>query len=207
MEVTTKQLLEESSEEGTDESSEEGASESGASITPSKKQKVTIQAATPRGKAAAANISNKSRPDYTFYVLKSSSKVVALVIEAKCTATATALEHASAQAVGYFFNLSLMSLHPPLVIVMTEKFMNIIYFPFKWDNFLLANCVEFRHVPLCKESTILDDNLLGFIILFTNPEGPVLTPKSLPSYGGEMVTKEALECKIETKEESVTALN
>ena len=110
------------------------------------------------------------------------------------------------QAVGYFFNLSVMNLHPPLVIVMTEKFMNIIYFPFKQDNFLLANCIEFRHVPLCKESTILDSNLPGFIMLFTNPEGPVLTPKSLPSYGDEMVTKEALECKIETKEESVTAL-
>ena len=107
------------------------------------------------------------------------------------------------QAVGY---LSVMNLHPPLVIVMTEKFMNIIYFPFKQDNFLLANCVGFRHVPLCKESTILDANLPGFIMLFTNPEGPVLTPKSLPSYGGEMVTKEALEYKIETKEESVTAL-
>ena len=52
----------------------------------------------------------------------------------------------------------------------------------------------------------MDANLLGFITLFTNPEGPVLAPKSLPSYGGEMVTKEALECKIETKEESVTAL-
>ena len=39
-----------------------------------------------------------------------------------------------------FFNLSVnqMSLHPLLVIVMTEKFMNIIYFPFKWNNFLLA---------------------------------------------------------------------
>ena len=37
-----------------------------------------------------------------------------------------------------FFNLSVTSLHPLLVIVMTEKFMNIIYFPFKRNNFLLA---------------------------------------------------------------------
>ena len=56
-----------------------------------------LQAVTPRGKAAAANILNKSRPDYMFYVLTSSSKVVALVIEAKCTATAMAMEHASAK--------------------------------------------------------------------------------------------------------------
>ena len=63
----------------------------------------------------------------------------------------------------------------------------------------MENHIEFRHVPLCKESTIMDANLLRFIMLFTNPEGPVLTPKSLPSYGGEMVMKEALECKIETK--------
>ena len=37
-----------------------------------------------------------------FYVLKSSSKVAALVIEAKCTETATGLEHALSPGVLYF---------------------------------------------------------------------------------------------------------
>ena len=64
-----------------------------------------------------------------------------------------------------------------------------------------------KNVPLCKESTtILDTYLLGFILLFTNPEGPVLTLRPLPVYGGTMVTKKALECKIETEEERFAAL-
>ena len=80
---------------------------------------------------------------------------MALVIEAKCLKTAQAIQNASAQAVGYFFKLDqIASLYPPLVIVMTEDWMNVMFFPFKRGTELLANCVEFEHVPLCSTSKV-----------------------------------------------------
>ena len=57
-----------------------------------------LQTATPRGKLAAANISPKSKPDYTtIYALKAKDRIVALVIEAKCVKTSQTIKHSSAQ--------------------------------------------------------------------------------------------------------------
>ena len=56
-----------------------------------------LQTATPRGKLAAANISPKSKPDYTIYALKAKDRIVALVIEAKCLKTSQTIKHSSAQ--------------------------------------------------------------------------------------------------------------
>ena len=107
---------------------------------------------------------------------------MALVIEAKCLKTAQAIQNASAQAVGYFFKLDqIASLYPPLVIVMTEDWVNVMFFPFKRGTELLANCVEFEHVPLCM-GNLINLDFLSFILLFTNPGRHALKAVTFPSY-------------------------
>ena len=53
--------------------------------------------ATPKGQVAAANISTKSKPDYKFHTLGSSTRVVALVIEEKGFKTAKAIKEKQLQ--------------------------------------------------------------------------------------------------------------
>ena len=53
--------------------------------------------ATPKDQVAAANISTKSKPDYKFHTLRSSTRVVALVIEEKGLKTAKAIKEKQLQ--------------------------------------------------------------------------------------------------------------
>ena len=109
---------------------------------------------------------------------------------------------AVSQAVGYFFKLPVAALHPPLVMVMTEEWTNVIFFPFKRGQHILANCVEYSHIPLMEGNTI-SLSLLAFILLFTNPVGTPFQAVSLPVYGGMAVSKEALKYKILTDHEAL----
>ena len=100
-------------------------------------------------------------------------------------------------AVVYFFNLPVAALHPPLVVVMTEEWANVIFFPFKRGTDLLVNSVEFSHVPLI-EGNRISLSLLAFLLLFTNLAGAALEAITFLSYGGMEVSKETLKGQILT---------
>ena len=88
------------------------------------------------------------------------------------------------------------SLNPPFTIVTTEEWANVIVFPFRRGNDLLANCVDLEHILL----HTMNSELLSFILLFTNPSGPALKPFSFPRYGGTPVSMEGLLYEIVTYE-------
>ena len=97
---------------------------------------------------------------------------------------------------------SIVSLTPPLVIVITEEWANI---PFRRDQDLLANCVELEDIPLHTGNT-LNRDLLSFVLLFTSPSGSPLTPLDFPRYGGTPVSKESLLCQIVIDNEMINSL-
>ena len=111
------------------------------------------------------------------------------------------------QALGYFYKLgSIASLTPPLVIVITEEWANIIVFPFRRDQDLLANCVKLEGIPLHTGNT-LNRDLLSFILLFTCPSvSALMTPLDFPTYGGIPVSKESLLCQIVKANEMTDSL-
>ena len=86
------------------------------------------------------------------------------------------------------------SLNPPFVVVITEEWANVIVFPFRRGNDLLANCVDLEHILL----HTMNSELLSFILLFTNPSGSALKPFSFPRYGGTPVSMEGLLYEIVT---------
>ena len=112
------------------------------------------------------------------------------------------------QALGYFYKLgSIASLNPPLVMVITEEWANVIVFPFRRDQDLLANCVELEKIQLFKGgSKEINAELLAFVLLFTRLSTSALSPISFPSYGGMPVSKQSLLCEIVTTDELISAL-
>ena len=111
------------------------------------------------------------------------------------------------QALGYFYKLgSIAALNPPLVMVITEEWANIIIFPFRRDQDLLANCVEFERMQLFKGGSEINPELLAFVLLFTRPNASALASITFPNYGGMPVSKESLLCEIVTTDELISAL-
>ena len=88
------------------------------------------------------------------------------------------------QALGYFNKLgSIASLTPPLVMVITEEWANVIVFPFRRNQDLLANCVELEGIQLFTGNKQINLDLLSFVLLFTCPSVSALTSIPFPTYG------------------------
>ena len=110
------------------------------------------------------------------------------------------------QALGHFYKLgSIASLTPPLVMVITEEWANVIVFPFRTNQDLLANCVELG-IQLFKGNKQINLDLLSFVLLFTCPSVSALTSIPFQTYGGMAVSKESLPCEIVTTDKLISSL-
>ena len=93
-------------------------------------QNVEPSHSTPLGQRLQSSVHDQSKPDYTVYVIRNTQlELVAVLIEAKHT-TNSAHKHAIAQVTGYFAAFDI-TLHLPLVFVLTEKHVDFILYPFQ----------------------------------------------------------------------------
>ena len=91
-------------------------------------------------------------------------------------------------------------------MVITEEWANVIVSPFRTNQDLLANCVEFEGIQLFKGNKQINLDLLSFVPLFTCPSVSALTSIPFPTYGGMAVSKESLPCEIVTTDELISSL-
>ena len=98
-------------------------------------------------------ITKQSRADYTVHVVRdpNTETIIFIVIEAKHTSHSQ-IKHVAAQLIGYFaaFNITV---HMPLVFVLTEEYIQMLLFPFiNLGGFKLINAV-FIFLKIMEKST------------------------------------------------------
>lgn len=89
---------------------------------------------------------------------------------------------------------------------MTEEWANVLVFPFRSNDKLLAKCVVIERVPLFT-GNILSEDFLAFMLLFSSPSVSPLKHINFPDYGGrDPISKESLFANIVTDAELIQSL-
>ena len=162
-----------------------------------------------------------SRADYTCYTLRPDNESVAvLVIETKMS---TRAQHAVAQVLGYFIAFCTVESVPPLVFILTDRFVRLVILPFKYginqEICLAVDGILMPDIPLWVGSKFNEQLLLlllivGKIAVFGNsvdfkkrlleyPKvlGPATPKRQVCSIATEEETREELKVKLRTLEE------
>ena len=103
---------------------------------------------------------------------------------------------------GYYIRFGCDALVPPLVVVITEEWVQIILFPFiNQRGERLVNAVLLPKIGLWKAATEIDDKVQWLLCLFACPDyyvGDLMLPKGLKA-----VPKRRLKARILTEAESL----
>ena len=108
---------------------------------------------TPRGSKLHKSVTDQSKADYTVYVVRDNNgSTVSVIIEAKHTSH-SGFNHVKAQIVGYFAAFEVES-ELPLVFILTELYVEMVFFPFitTSDAHALINAVVLPPFDLFEES-------------------------------------------------------
>ena len=109
-------------------------------------------------------VSEQSRSDYTLHAIEDGSgDPCVVIIEAK-------YEMSIAQAIGYFLATS-TSIEPPLVLIMDNRVVRILLFPFRLDGKPLVNCLALPRMGIFINSdegdSALNRGLFELILRFS----------------------------------------
>ena len=103
---------------------------------------------------------------------------------------------------GYYIQFGCDAVVPPLVVVITEEWMQIVLFPFRKRGERLVNGVLLPKIDLWKAGPEIDEKVLWLLCLFACPDHYV---EDLPlPKKQEAVPKRNLKARILTEEESLT---
>ena len=150
--------------------------------TPRNLRSVPLQQATP-GTQTRRNVSDRSRADYSVYLVKNEKdKVMAVLIETKLSFSAT-FEHTIAQVspfvsswgglsslslshlqvIGYYVKFETEDAVPPLCFVLSENSAQLVCFPFTDDNRCDAiDCLVLPPISLFLKMQMTDKTNLTF---------------------------------------------
>ena len=105
------------------------------------------------------------------------------------------------QAVGYYIRFGCDAVVPPLVVVITEEWMQIVLFPFRKGEERLVNGILLPKIDLWKAGPEIDEKVLWLLCLFSCPDHYV-EDLTLPKKQ-KAVPKRKLKARILTEEESL----
>ena len=142
-----------------------------------------------------------SRAKYTVYLIRNKNQdVVSVIIEAKHTSHSL-LRHVLAQLIGYFAAFEIV-VETPLAFVLTEKYVQIVVFPFYGNSHLLINAVALPKLNIFTQSGSVNQLPLQLILSLSKSTSPT-QQVTLPE-GCHTMSKEQVSMNILTEKQKMS---